>query len=69
MVVYQIWRYLGKKVIIKTWGKFKKELMARFYLESEYKTQDKMSTLKHIRSIHEYIWEYSTYMLKINSIR
>ena len=50
---------------IDTWADFKREIKKRFYPEDvEYLARKKIKYLKHTRSIHDYVKEFSSLMLE-----
>ena len=63
------WRFVDMEkdiCTIETWEDFEKEIKKQFYLESvAYLAKKKMRRLKNIGSIHDYVKEFSSLMLKI----
>ena len=51
---------------IETWEDFKREIKRQFYLDDvAYLVRKNMRRLKHTSSIHDYVKEFSSLMLKI----
>ena len=63
------WRFADMEkdiCTIETWEDFEREIKKQFYLESvAYLAKKNMRRLKNIGSIHDYIKEFSSLMLKI----